>query len=144
MPCTTESASLKPTIPERDRLPTATSATSATKMGLPPRALTTVRAMSAVLRNRPRERTTKASSPRRITPPPALPVPLDRAVARSSRDTPNLRSAWGLTRTWYSFTAPPKLTTSTTPGRRRSAGRITQSCRARTSVTGISGGACTT
>ena len=144
MPCTTESLSLKPTMPDLGRWPMSTSAMSPTNTGLPARATTTTRRMSSMLRSRPIERTSSASSPRRTTPPPALPLLVPSAPATWSSVSPYLRSRCGSTRTWYSFTAPPKLTTSTMPTSRRSAGRITQSCRARTSVAGISGGACTT
>ena len=121
-----------------------TSATSPTSTVLPLVAVTTTRAMSSTFWNNPMLRTTSASSPRLITPPPTLLLLAVNACATWSIVTPNLRSSDGLMRTWYSLIAPPKLSTSATPGTCRKAGRTTQSCNARTSLSGMSGGVSST
>ena len=121
-------------MPRRGRSPSRTCARSATVTGRPWREATTAARMSARLSNSPLARTTSEVSPRRISPPPALPLAFETAWPSWSSVTWYLRSATGSTSIWNSLSAPPKVTMSATPGVMRRNGRTVQSCSVRAST----------
>ncbi len=104
--------------PRRISGPTATSATSSTRIGLPlaRSSPTTIFAMSRGEETRPRLRTTYSVPASSMTRPPASPLPLRTASSTRLSGTFQASSRLGSTSTWYCLTKPPTAATSETPG----------------------------
>ena len=110
-----------------------TAATSPTRTGVPSRLETTTARTSSRLRMAPSARTTSDSSPSDRRPAPSLRLFASSACCSAPSVTPRAASAALSGTTSKLRTSPPRAFTSATPGRVRSAGRITQSSRPRRS-----------
>jgi hypothetical protein len=90
--------------------------------------------MSAALLTSPRPRTRYCSTPMlRNWPPTCLLLAASRSIT-SLNDSPYLTSRRGSICTWYCFSWPPQVVTSSTPAAVRRMSRTVQSCSVRRSI----------